>query len=51
MLNRKELADLLKVNERTIDKWVKNGMPCIKLERFIRFDYEKVLKWLEVGAK
>ena len=46
MLTRKELSELLKVSERTIDRYIKLGMPCIKKSRAVRFELEKVMAWL-----
>ncbi len=30
---------------RSIEKWVALGMPCYKIGRLVRFDYEEVLRW------
>jgi predicted site-specific integrase-resolvase len=43
ILTTPELADKLKVNPRTIDRWRKNGqIPYIKFSRFIRYDWDSV---------
>lgn len=48
MLTKKELAKLLNVTERTIDRYREKGMPFIKLPTgTIRFELEKVNKWME----
>lgn len=49
MLTKKELAKELKVSERTIDRWRKQGLPCYAREKFIRFEMEKVLEWIRGG--
>ncbi len=51
MLTRKELAERMKVSERTIDRYVKLGMPCIKVVGAVRFDLQKVTEWLEQQRK
>lgn len=47
-LNSRELAIKLSVHVRTIARWVKKGMPCLKPNRGggLRFNYEAVLAWL-----
>ncbi|WHH58497.1 helix-turn-helix domain-containing protein [Petroclostridium sp. X23] len=41
-----ELADYLKVTRTTIDRWRKEGMPCIKVGRGVRFNKEAVMQWI-----
>ena len=50
MLTRNELAKELKVHARTVDNWRKNGLPCIKIEKTVRFELNAVIDWLK-GAK
>lgn len=47
MLTRKELSELLKVSKRTIDRYVKMGMPSIKASKAVRFEIDEVMKWLK----
>jgi excisionase family DNA binding protein len=47
ILNKEELAELLKVNIRTIDRLRKEGMPSFKVASNIRFDKKSVLEWLK----
>ncbi|KJS67022.1 MAG: hypothetical protein JL50_10820 [Peptococcaceae bacterium BICA1-7] len=47
VLTRAELAKLLRVNERTIDRLRKNGMPYMKVGSNIRFQWSKVLEWID----
>lgn len=51
ILTREELAKLLKVTERTIDRLRKEGLPWYRVGANVRFDKEKVLKWLEQNNK
>ena len=46
MLKRTELAELLKVHVNTIDRYVKKGMPYIKVAQAVRFEEEEVVKRL-----
>lgn len=50
ILTKKELAEFLKVSEKTIDNLRKNGLPFFRVGNNIRFDKEKVLNWLEKGG-
>ena len=50
MLTRNELAEKLKVHVNTIDRYVKKGMPCIKVSGAVRFIDEDVMEWLR-GVK
>ena len=47
MLTRKELSIILSVSERTVDRYVKMGMPCIKVSKAVRFELNEVMKWLK----
>lgn len=49
MLDRKGVADLLKVHVNTIDKLVKEGMPSYKIGKNRRFDADEVIKWVKEG--
>ena len=46
VMTKKELATFLKVTERTVDRIRNDGLPCFKIGKCIRFEKEKVLKWL-----
>ena len=57
LLSKKELADLLGINPSTIDIYMTQGIPFIKLDPRktgrVRFEYSKVLDWIRGrgGAK
>lgn len=44
---KKEIAQFLKVSESTVDRWRKEGLPCIKVQRKVLFKKEEVEKWLK----
>lgn len=43
----KEFADFMKVSTTTVYKWIRNGMPVIKLEDTIRIDQSEAINWLK----
>jgi len=47
MLTRIELSKLLKVHVNTVDRYVKKGMPCIKVSGAVRFIESDVMNWLK----
>ena len=47
LLTVDELSDILKISRSTIDRWRKEGMPCKRIGRGIRFKFEEVEKWLD----
>lgn len=51
-LTKKELAELLKVTIRTIDRLCTHeGLPFVKFGRNVRFEKEKVLDWIRNSNK
>ena len=47
LLTRLELAKILKVSLRTVDKLKAEGMPHLKItDSIIRFNLDEVLNWL-----
>lgn len=51
MLKLKELAVKLNVHPNTVYRLVEAGMPCARLGSLMRFDYDKVIKWMEEDKK
>lgn len=44
----KEIAELLKVKEKTLYQWAELGqIPCIKMNGCLRFDLEDIQKWVK----
>jgi excisionase family DNA binding protein len=47
-LTKKEVAELLKVSEKTIERWIKNNnMPHSRVGNTLRFDQEEVESWFK----
>ena len=51
LMTKTEMAKFLKIAEVTLDSWRRQGLPCIKLNRKVLFDKEKVLQWLNSNSK
>lgn len=50
-INKKEIAEKLKISQVTIDRLRKTGLPSHKLGRKIVFDYEEVTNWIKENKK
>lgn len=52
LLTTEEIADYLKVDRRTIFRYVKEGLPVLKpTKRKNLYDIDKVHEWLEENKK
>jgi excisionase family DNA binding protein len=47
LLTTEELAARLKVHRKTLLKYVKRGLPCVRIGGRCRFMSAQVLRWLE----
>src|SRR5712691_777957 len=47
-LTAREVADMLRVDERTVLRWAQHdaSMPATRLGRVVRFEREPLLRWL-----
>lgn len=45
LVNRKGLAGLLGIAERTISDLQNEGMPCHRFGKSVRYEYQEVLAW------
>lgn len=50
LLTKKQVAELYQVSTRTIDNWVKRGMPFVPCGGAKRFDPVEVAAWLARDA-
>ena len=49
ILTKKGLSELFGVSRRTIERWMKyEGLPYLKMRRLVRFEKEKVIKWMKI---
>lgn len=51
MLTREDLARELKVHPNTVDNWRKQGLPCVKINKSVRFDLQDVIDWLKENSE
>ena len=47
ILTRKELAEKLKISAQTVATWEENGLPVIRNNQIVRYDWEAVQLWLK----
>ena len=43
------IAHHFNVSQRTIERWEKQGMPVIKINKVRRYDLPEVLKWISLN--
>lgn len=46
-----EIAEIFKVSERTVQSWVKKGLPHFREGRVLRFQLETVVGWVSRNQK
>lgn len=51
LLNKKELAAKLKVSIPTVNRWLRIGMPRLKIGYIVRFRLSEVEEWVKNGGK
>jgi excisionase family DNA binding protein len=47
LLTISEVAKLLNVSEKSVQRFVARGMPCYRIGRLVRFAPGDVFRWLE----
>ncbi|WP_206911401.1 hypothetical protein IGL98_003370 [Enterococcus sp. DIV0840] len=45
-MNKKQASQYLQISNNTLDSWIKQGLPVIKINGSIRFDRIAIDKWL-----
>ena len=51
LLTERQLCEWLQITRATAWRWRKEGMPCIKHGKSIRFEKDEILKWLKTNGK
>jgi excisionase family DNA binding protein len=51
LITKQEVCDWLKVSRATVDRWRAKGMPSVKVGRKVRFESQKVKKWISENFK
>lgn len=42
-----QLARHLQVSEKTVERWIADGMPCLRGKRLVRFQISRCEAWLD----
>lgn len=50
-LTVKQVQERFGISRPTVDKWIKSGLPTIKIGRFIRIREDDLENWLEANKK
>ncbi|CYX51457.1 TPA: helix-turn-helix domain-containing protein [Streptococcus suis] len=45
-LNKYQTCDYLGISNNTLDSWIKQGLPVIRVGKTVRFDKAKINRWL-----
>ena len=51
LLTKKELAEVLKISEVSVNRYLAKGMPHIKVGSNVRFQLNEVLDWFKERGK
>ena len=46
-LNKQQACHYLGISNNTLDSWIKNGLPYIRVGKTIRFDKAEINRWLQ----
>jgi excisionase family DNA binding protein len=46
MITIKEFAVFMKVDPMTVRRWIKAGMPCVKIGQIIRIEKTDAMAWI-----
>lgn len=46
-LNKKQTCEYLNISNNTLDNWIKQGLPCIKVGKTVRFSKTEINRWLQ----
>ena len=50
-LTKQELAEVLKISETSITRYINKGMPHIRVGKKVRFQLTEVLNWFKERGK
>ncbi|MFM0589274.1 helix-turn-helix domain-containing protein [Streptococcus suis] len=45
-LNKQQACDYLGISNNTLDSWIKQGLPVIRVGKTVRFDKAEINRWL-----
>lgn len=46
-LNKQQACDYLGISNNTLDSWIKQGLPVIRVGKTVRFDKSEINRWLQ----
>ncbi|HEL1593005.1 TPA: helix-turn-helix domain-containing protein [Streptococcus suis] len=46
-LNKQQTCDYLQISNNTLDSWIKQGLPVIRIGKTVRFDKAEINRWLQ----
>ena len=46
-LNKTQTCDYFNISNNTLDSWIKQGLPCIKVGKTVRFSKTEINRWLQ----
>lgn len=47
LITIQQLCEIFQVSRSTVDRWRKDGLPCLKIGRNIRFNEEVAINWIK----
>ena len=46
LMNKRQACDYLGISNNTLDSWIKEGLPVIRIGKTVRFNKKEVHRWL-----
>ncbi|HEL2201324.1 TPA: helix-turn-helix domain-containing protein [Streptococcus suis] len=46
-LNKQQACKYLGISNNTLDSWIKQGLPVIRVGKTVRFDKDEIDRWLQ----
>ncbi len=51
VISREELKEKLQLGTNTIRKWELMGMPVIRINNTVRYDFDEVISWMKNNSE
>lgn len=45
-MNKKQTCIFLGISNNTLDSWIRQGLPSIKIGKTVRFNQDEIIKWM-----
>jgi len=46
-LNKQQACNYLSISNNTLDSWIKQGLPYVRVGKTVRFDKTEINRWLQ----